>query len=1055
MNEDNINIDDINRLSLDLSVPRIVNVRCVQGDTDSRKLIITLTNDGEFFPLDNSITVKYKLRKPDGKPIYNGDAISVNDGRIHITLSEQATACAGVVRAELQLLKNSQKISTMPFNIIVEPSVVSNEDILSAYESDVVNGMIDHLKDYDNPHKTTKEQIGLGNVDDTHDIDKNVSSAKKLTTARNINGTLFDGTTDIITDKWGKLRTVKLSGDVSASKSVDGSSDIDIAVEVKDNSHNHTVSNISDLTATVNELNVLDGITATTTELNYTDGVTSNIQSQLDAKASIDSPSMTGTPKAPTASAGTNTTQIATTAFTQTEIANHNTSPTAHANIRNLISDLTARLNALADSDDTTLDQLSEIVAYIKSNRTLIENVTTNKVNVSDIVDNLTSTSTNKPLSAKQGKILKDLIDSLTTVGNFEESDMFLAYLASNNNGPLCLLSQTVGDTITTNGRSAINSKGVKTLIFNGALYSTFDNTSVPYGGHIIVTTDGTSWEDNDANDNYGMQSGAGEVFTTPAGNTVYMKTMAGSWALTGNFPVTAVLNGKTYTIKTRTLFRYSPSSLKWALELADFYLFKANLPIINYNNVTPIINGIKSLSTVGTLGYGTNNDYIPNIACLSFWNGKYNDNGSNLAYCNKGAFGDIVTHAASEFLSTSGGTSSGALGTSGSSRIYAGDKIRMWTDNEGGNLEITSADGKYSYQMDACGNNFRVYCFETSPWKYLASFYFTKEGKLGAPELYEKDVSLKDKYAALSHTHNYLPLTGGTLSGAITVTGRIWGNITSGYNMSLNSTTGESLILHQKSGSTIWGVGTRQDNSYGWYHWNNGLKMNLTESGDLIVSGNARLGEMSIASDSTNFCFYIGGTGSHTNNYPRLKMTQFSNSFQIIPTQANQCTIGHTSIPFESMVAKNIYNSSGLITSSDKNKKKDFENITQDFAEQIIDGLVPTSFKYKDGDSGRTHYGLVAQDVEKLLEELGIDSKDFAPLIKEYPKKEVENEDGNKTLVTDYDSEPEYFLRYEGFIGLIIKYIQGLKQENNDLKDKMSQLENRLELLESRLNNI
>lgn len=57
-------------------------------------------------------------------------------------------------------------------------------------------------------------------------------------------------------------------------------------VSVNDNSHNHTVSNISDLTATASELNVLDGITATTTELNYIDGVTNNIQTQLDGKSS-------------------------------------------------------------------------------------------------------------------------------------------------------------------------------------------------------------------------------------------------------------------------------------------------------------------------------------------------------------------------------------------------------------------------------------------------------------------------------------------------------------------------------------------------------------------------------------------------------------------------------------------------------------------------------------------------------------------------------------------------------------------------------------------------
>lgn len=143
------------------------------------------------------------------------------------------------------------------------------------------------------------------------------------------------------------------------------------------------------------------------------------IQEILNLKANIESPTLTGIPQAPTALAGTNTPQLATTAFTQTAISNHNISTSVHNDIRNLISGLTTRLNALADSDDTTLDQLSEIVTYIKSNRSLIENVTTNKVNVTDIVDNLTSSAVNKPLAAKQGKVLNDLITALTAaVGN-------------------------------------------------------------------------------------------------------------------------------------------------------------------------------------------------------------------------------------------------------------------------------------------------------------------------------------------------------------------------------------------------------------------------------------------------------------------------------------------------------------------------------------------------------------------------------------------------------------------------------------------------------------
>ena len=97
-------------------------------------------------------------------------------------------------------------------------------------------------------------------------------------------------------------------------------------------------------------------------------------------------------------------------------ISTHNTSELSHSDIRLLISGLTTRLNALADSDDTTLDQLSEIVAYIKNNKSLIDGITTSKVNVSDIIDDLDSSAADKVLSSKQGMILKGLITDLTAL---------------------------------------------------------------------------------------------------------------------------------------------------------------------------------------------------------------------------------------------------------------------------------------------------------------------------------------------------------------------------------------------------------------------------------------------------------------------------------------------------------------------------------------------------------------------------------------------------------------------------------------------------------------
>lgn len=305
---------------------------------------------------------------------------------------------------------------------------------------------------------------------------------------------------------------------------------------------------------------------------------------------------------------------------------------------------------------------------------------------------------------------------------------------------------------------------------------------------------------------------------------------------------------------------------------------------------------------------------------------------------------------------------SEGDIKTTGSNKLHAGAKVRAWTDNEGGNIEIESADGINVYQMDALNGAFRI-------------------------------------YQCVSGTPEYFPLV-----------------------------IKENVIK--------------------------AISLELSEA--LKVAKKGEIGNMLVYKDtSSSMIFYIGGVGASANSYPHLKATQFSNIFQILPTVYGKNSIGHPDCPFESLVAKNVYNSSGLITSSDRNKKKDFEEIPIELTHKIIDGLIPKSFKYKAGDSGRTHYGMVAQDVEELLNKLGIDSKEFAPLVKEYPQKEVQNEDGSVSLETNYDAEPEYFLRYEGFIGLIIKYIQGLSAENTELKDRMSQMESRMAAMEEKLNSI
>jgi hypothetical protein len=110
---------------------------------------------------------------------------------------------------------------------------------------------------------------------------------------------------------------------------------------------------LTGVTATAAEINILASTLVSATELNYVDGVTSAIQTQLNDKAPLASPALTGTPTAPTAEAATNTTQIATTAFVRAEVA------------------------ALVSSAGSTLDTLNEIATALGNDPNFATTITT------------------------------------------------------------------------------------------------------------------------------------------------------------------------------------------------------------------------------------------------------------------------------------------------------------------------------------------------------------------------------------------------------------------------------------------------------------------------------------------------------------------------------------------------------------------------------------------------------------------------------------------------------------------------------------------------------
>ena len=52
----------------------------------------------------------------------------------------------------------------------------------------------------------------------------------------------------------------------------------------------------------------------------------------------------------------------------------------------------------------------------------------------------------------------------------------------------------------------------------------------------------------------------------------------------------------------------------------------------------------IKAASVVTDSGWNTTAERtkVPDMSFIAYWNGAYNGTASNLAYCNKGAFGNV-----------------------------------------------------------------------------------------------------------------------------------------------------------------------------------------------------------------------------------------------------------------------------------------------------------------------------------------------------------------------------------------------------------------------------
>lgn len=146
----------------------------------------------------------------------------------------------------------------------------------------------------------------------------------------------------------------------------------------------------------------------------------------------------------------------------------------------------------------------------------------------------------------------------------------------------------------------------------------------------------------------------------------------------------------------------------------------------------------------------------------------------------------------------------------------------------------------------------------------------------------------------------------------------------------------------------------------------------------------------------------------------------QWYDTNNIIPDTTNTISLGTSSKQYKNVYGQNLY-VNGTAVSSDRRVKDDIKTLEEKHI-AFFKALRPVQFKYKEGDSGRTHTGFIAQEVEEAVEEAGMTSQDMAVVVK--------------------DPSDRYYLRYEEIISVQTKVIQDLMAKVESLEARITKLE-------------
>lgn len=210
----------------------------------------------------------------------------------------------------------------------------------------------------------------------------------------------------------------------------------------------------------------------------------------------------------------------------------------------------------------------------------------------------------------------------------------------------------------------------------------------------------------------------------------------------------------------------------------------------------------------------------------------------------------------------------------------------------------------------------------------------------------------------------------------------------------------------------------------------------------------------MICVNDSANL--HIGGNTSTGNNNISSAILSVLNcqygfydtAFRVMEAYDNKVSLGGGYARWKQVYAKNT-----SISTSDRNLKHDIHDIDDNLI-KLFFKIKPKTYYFNDGD--RIHIGLIAQDFENSMHELGLSENDYGMICKDilydYTKFDEDGVPIEDSKVTKKDEDGNiiyrYSFRYEELITLIVQVVHNQQKELDDIRDNIAELNQKLENL-------